>query len=401
MGYQIGDIIKNSKMSATIIDAFQKMSGSQKRYYYRLKCLKCNCEFERDKYTAEKKEIGCPICSNRKIVPGINDITTTDPWMIPYFQGGIEEAKLYCSGSQNMIYAKCPKCGRIKNTPMQICDLKRYGGFQCVCHDGKSFPNKFIYGLAEELKRAGQIVKFKDEFKLDNKLYDMCFINEKILVEMDSGLNHGNTIQKHKPNKFIPVKTFLNDIEKDKIAETNGYEIIRIDCYKSEFDYIKRNVIESRLNSIFDLNVIDWNQVLELCMINLIEEICNYKKEHEDMSAAQIAPLFGVSDVTVRKYLKMGNSLGWCIYDPKIEWQNYLSRRTYYNAISVYVEPDDEEEEPRFYSSLQELESNSLKDLGKKIYSETLNDNKIKEKGFCYIEGYNIYIAKGEKDNGV
>lgn len=397
-----GDIITNSKMSAEIVDVLKsRMYRGQKTTFYKLKCLKCGCDFERDKYTAEKKDVGCPICSNRKIVPGVNDIGTTDPWMVPYFQGGIEEARLYSSGSTHSIYPKCPKCGRIKNTPMNICDLKRYKGFQCVCHDGKTFPNKFIYGLAEELKRTHQIKGFKEEFKLDNKFYDMCFLDECILVEMDSGLNHGSIIQKHKPNKFIPAKTFVNDMQKDDIAKTNNYKIIRVDCYKSEFDYIKKNVLESDLNLLFDLNIINWENILELCSTNIIESVCKYKKENPDASPAQIAPLFGLSDVSVRKYLKIGSTLGWCVYSPEIEWNNYLGRRTYYNAISVYVDPDDDEEEPRFYSSITQMEKNSERDYGIKICRDSLNSKDIKEKGVTSIDGYDIYLVKGDSKYGV
>lgn len=402
MEYHIGDVIKNTKMSAEIIDILEpRMYRGNKTIFYKLKCLKCNCDFERDKYTAEKRDVGCPICSNRKIVPGVNDIATTDPWMVEYFQGGVEEAQLYCSGSQHSIYPKCPVCGRIKNTPMNICDIKRYKGFQCVCHDGKSFPNKFIYGLAEELKRTNQIDVFKEEYKIDDKFYDMCFINEKILVEMDSGLNHGNVIKKHKPNKFIPAKTFVNDMCKDEIAQNNNYRIIRIDCYKSEFDYIKENILKSELQTFFNLDIVNWNHVLELCSSNLIKDVCDYKNNHPEASATQIAPLFGLSDVSVRKYLKMGNTLGWCKYDSKNEWNNYLNRRTYYNAIPVYVDPDDCEEEPRFYSSMEELERNSEKDYGIKIYRDTLVNNKIKEKGMVSIYGYDIYLVKGDTDDGV
>lgn len=397
MEYKVGDVISNTKMSAQIVDILntRKYRG-QNTIFYKLKCLTCGCEFERDKYTAEKREVGCPICTNRKIVPGVNDISTTDPWMVPFFQGGIEEAQKYCSGSSKSIYLKCPVCGRVKNTKMNICDLKRYGGFQCVCHDGKTFPNKFIYGIAEELKRTNQIKEFKEEFKIDGKFYDMCFINEMILVEMDSGLNHGKIIQKHKPNKFIPVTTFLNDTKKDEIAKDNDYSIIRIDCYKSEFEYIKENIINSELSNIFDLKIINWNNVLKLCTTNLIEEVSNYKREHPEALAVEIAPLFGLSDVTVRKYLKMGASLGWCVFDHDIEVNNYIKKMkgNRPNEIPVLVDPDDEDFEPKFYDSLEDLENNSITDFGEKIWADTIRNNYNEKRGCSSISGYDIYFIK-------
>lgn len=47
---------------------------------------------------------GCPVFANQRCVEGYNDITTTDPWMIPYFQGGYDETKQYMSMSGKTIY---------------------------------------------------------------------------------------------------------------------------------------------------------------------------------------------------------------------------------------------------------------------------------------------------------
>lgn len=281
---------------------------------------------------------------------------------------------------------------------MCIRDMRNYHGFQCICHDGKTFPNKFIYGLAEELKRTGQIKNFKDEFKIDGKFYDMCFNDENVLIEMDSGINHGNVIQKHKPNEFIPVKVFVNDMKKDEIAKSNNYKIIRIDCFKSEFDYIKNNIEESELSTLFDLSIIEWNNVLKLCTTNLIKEVCNYKKEHPDASVSEIVPLFNLSDVSIRKYLKMGNSLGWCIFDPEIERRNYLKRRKEYNAIPILVKSN---EDSKYYKSMNELERNSEKDFGIKITRDKIVSNGIKKKGVVSIGNLKVYIAKGENIDGI
>ena len=58
---------------------------------------------------------GCACCHSLVVVPGINDIPTTDPWMISYFQGGYDEAKRYTHGSEQKIHPVCPECGRIKD----------------------------------------------------------------------------------------------------------------------------------------------------------------------------------------------------------------------------------------------------------------------------------------------
>lgn len=114
--------------------------------YYYVKCLKCGATFYKPFFL---RQTGCPVCSNIKVVQGINDIPTTNPEMIKYFQGGVEEAKLYHSGSTQKIYPKCPECGRIHNKLVSITNLKLYG-FQCICSDGISYPEKFVINLLDQ-----------------------------------------------------------------------------------------------------------------------------------------------------------------------------------------------------------------------------------------------------------
>lgn len=384
-------------MTATVLK-----TGNRKEYgntvveFYTLKCQKCGYEFERDSYTTESRDVGCPCCTNKAVVAGINDVSTTDPWMVKFFQGGVKEAELYTSGSVKKIYPVCPDCGRVRDKPMAICELKRYHGFQCVCSDGKTFPNKFIYGVAEELLRLGQIERFKSEYGLDNKAYDMCFMDEGILVEMDSGVNHGHVNLKHK-KKPIPSAEFRNDLHKDQIAEDNNFNLIRIDCYKSEFDFIKQNVMESELAKIFDLSVIEWNNVLELCTTNLVKKVCEYKAQHQNDRVVEIAEKFGLSDVTTRKYLRMGSELGWCVFDPQSDYEHYLSEHVTYNARPVFVDTDDDPDDEWYisktYKSLSEMDRNSKDDFGVHICRETILRDGFYETGYNNrYDGINIYL---------
>ena len=50
-----------------------------------------------------------------------------------------------------------------------------------------------------------------------------------------------------------------------------------------------------------------------------IKEICDYKKEHTELSVADLAKEFGMNKSTITKYLKQGTELGWCKYDAKEE----------------------------------------------------------------------------------
>lgn len=86
----------------------------------------------------------CPVCSNRKVVLGVNDIATTRPDLIKYFKNK-EEAYRYVSGSDKIIDIICPKCGY--EDQVRIGNLSRFG-FACNgCHEikygRKRVPHKY------------------------------------------------------------------------------------------------------------------------------------------------------------------------------------------------------------------------------------------------------------------
>ena len=56
---------------------------------------------------------GCNCCSGKKVVKGINDIATTDPWMIPYFKNE-EDVYTHSSCSGKVADVICPICNKEK-----------------------------------------------------------------------------------------------------------------------------------------------------------------------------------------------------------------------------------------------------------------------------------------------
>lgn len=61
---------------------------------------------------------GCSVCSRKKWVQGYTDIPSVAPWMVDYFQGGYDEAKMYTVSSTQKIKPMCPICGRIKKVKL-------------------------------------------------------------------------------------------------------------------------------------------------------------------------------------------------------------------------------------------------------------------------------------------
>ena len=164
--YDIGDTLttKYSTIVITNRKYEKKKHGNtivnEKLYQY--KCLKCgfdcgenykNGTFYHDCWSLENDLLyngsGCALCCDnpQRTVVGINDIPTTAPWMISYFQGGKDEAKKYTKSSSQEIYPKCPHCGKIKSSKMKINTIYAMNGIGCDCGDGVSFPEKYLSNL--------------------------------------------------------------------------------------------------------------------------------------------------------------------------------------------------------------------------------------------------------------
>ena len=119
------------------------------------------------------------------------------------------------------------------------------------------------------------------------------------------------------------------DNYKDKLAKEHGLKVIRIDCdyynIKNRFDYIKNNIINSKLNEIFNLNDINWYEIDKKSENNKVKIVCEYKNQNENLTSKDIGDKLKLNRSTVIKYLKKGNELGWCNYDPKEEMRKSAS----------------------------------------------------------------------------
>lgn len=330
--YDIGEVINTEKASITIIDRFmiEKPNDNKsvnptsdiiKKYKYR--CNKCGYEDIRIESTM--LTYGCNACGivPRKLVVGINDIPTTDPWMIPYFPNGYEEACKYTAKSTKKVFLKCPDCGKISKTKKSIQGLHRLRNLHCDCQDNISYPNKFSYEFLRQLPVTNVIHEWNPDW-LKPYFYDNYFeYNGKAYVlEMDGALGHGNRIFNNYHDK--DVDGLKKDILKDTLSKEHNVEVIRIDSKSSDLEYIKNNIINSVLNDIFDLSHIDWNKCDEFAIKNIIKVICEDKSNNPKMTTNEIVMKYGIGRMTIYKYLALGNKHGWCNYNPN--WsKGYIS----------------------------------------------------------------------------
>lgn len=107
-------------------------------------------------------------------------------------------------------------------------------------------------------------------------------------------------------------------IIKIKWQKKNGINVIRINCFKSEWNFIKNNIMNSNLPNLlgFKEEDIDWIKCHELACKNLVKVVCDYWNNGIN-NTSEIMKILKISRGTVIKYLKQGVDIGWCNYDVK------------------------------------------------------------------------------------
>lgn len=365
--YQIGQVLKDGKRDLVIIDKKikKRKSSERKDRWYMYKCNKCTAELWKVEDSLVKG-VGCACCclNPQRVVKGINDISTTNPWMIKYFVD-INDAYIHTYCSSKKILMKCPNCGGIEYK--KISTMHSFG-YSCLkCSDGISFGEKFIYNLLVRLN-----LDFVKEYtpkwdRLGNRRYDFYFNynNNKYIIEIH-GLQHYENANR--------IWTALedeqqNDKLKKELAINNGIKennYIIIDCRFSELEFIKRNIINSELNNIFNLDNVDWIKIHKNSQKSILYTICDYKNEH-DFTSSKIASLLKLDKTTIIKYLKTGTLLGLCDYDSKKEAEKTLFKTGRIGSNSKPVEIFKDEQSLGIFLSCTELERQSEKLLNTKL----------------------------------
>lgn len=334
--YSIGQNIKDKKRNLVILEKEIR----QKKYkngrvvnekWYKCLCKKCGwgqCWIEEN----HLKDKGCACCSNKICIRGINDIATIRPDLLPYFTN-IEEAYNHTTGSGEKTLFKCPNCGLEKELSFNY--LCKYG-FSCNnCLQVISYPNKFMREFCRQLLQEKQIKNYECEKRIKNKVYDIIItmLNDETLIIENHGEQHGkwckkgelilikngNSFYKTLKSKDYDIK---NDIYKCRMAYEEGIDnYIQLNCSRSELLFMKKSILSSQLNYIFDLTKIDWLKCEEYCNGNITKEICDLynklKSElNREISPNELIKEYGLFYKTTFVYntLIRGNLLGWCKY---------------------------------------------------------------------------------------
>jgi len=218
-------------------------------------------------------------------------------------------------GANKKLKWQCLDCN---NTFKRLWDSIQQGNVNCpFCNDKISYPEKFGMSLFNQLKGMYKIDYYEYQYSPDwikPKRYDFYFEldNKGYIVEMDGKLGHGNnnplTGQSAKESQVL-------DNYKNKKAMEYKIEVIRINCEKSEIEYIKNNIFKSKISELFNLSNIDWLKCHQYACNSLVKEVCDLWNSGIK-NPKEIGEIIKINRTTSTKYLKQGTKLGWCNYNP-------------------------------------------------------------------------------------
>ena len=311
---EVGQCIKDGRRDLIIIDReyrnkikTDKKCKSRKTVlkekWYKYHCNKCENEDWAIESNILSNNRGCNVCSSKKIT-SYNCLLNKKPELFNYIKNK-EEGYKVSYNSRKMIKCKCPNCGFEK----EIYVYSLYSeGFKCnICSDNITYPEKVIINLFKllKIKYIHQYSNVNDRW-CERKRYDFYFkLNDEEYIIETHGIQHYKEI---KYFKTTLKEVQYNDKYKKDLAIKNGIKpenYIVIDCRKSEINFIKQNIINSKLNEIFDLNNIDWLEIDRLSQKSMYFEVYKYYLNNKDMKIIDISKHFNLERHKVSKLIKL------------------------------------------------------------------------------------------------
>mgnify|MGYP000879902175 CR=1 FL=1 len=316
--YNVGNIIKTNTGKLKILKQIRiKYNNEKTEKGYKYKCLNCN-NIGTILEAQLKNKTGCNVCcsSPKKALKNYNDMWTTNPELASLLANP-EDGYKYTENSHQKLDWKCPNCGDIiKNK--EIASINRNGLSCPKCGDGISYPEKFMYNVLEQLNINFIYQLTKTTFNwCDKYKYDFYMSEYNIIIETN-GKGHyeegfgrcgGRTLKEEQEN----------DKFKKELALQNGIKpenYVVIDCRESTLEWIKKYILSSKLNELFDLSKIDWLKCHKFACSSLVKKACDLWNSGI-CSTTKIGKTLNLCQAVIIKYLKQGAKLGWCDYDVK------------------------------------------------------------------------------------
>lgn len=247
---------------------------------------------------------GCPYCAGQRVLVGFNDLWTTHP-TIARMLTDPNDGYLYSKGTEKKLNFTCPDCGYVsQHTIHNVIN----NGLSCPqCSDGVSFANKFMLNMLDQLR-----IDFECEYSIGDQdyRYDFFLTSYNIIIEMHGKQHYTGWNDKRSLSE-------IQRIDKKKMNYALQHQIskyIVIDSAISDIDYISKNIIQSELNGIFDLSIVDWQTCLFYASSSMVKQTADLY--NMGYSSTEISQQLHVSMTTVWKWLNTASKLNMCVYQP-------------------------------------------------------------------------------------
>lgn len=241
-------------------------------------------------------KVGYPfnIYDSTQIIVGVNDMWTTHPEIAKLLKDPNDGYK-YKYGTSQVLCFICPICGsELFYRPVNLFNL--HGQIRCkLCLDTISYPEKTMICLLLQLG-----IDFVHQYS--KKYCDWCnrFIYDFYIPSLNTIIEtHG---EQHYTNSIRGRKIENHDTTKRDLAIQNGIShYIEINCSKSEFDYIRNNILNSNLQDIINLSVIDWDKCFNDSLKPIIFSIIS--DWNNGLSIKELANKYKLNKETIRRKL--------------------------------------------------------------------------------------------------
>lgn len=269
----------------------------------------------------------CPYCKHRIVFVGETDMWTTRPDMAKMLKNPEDGYKYFATGGQKVDWI-CPCCNSVIKDKV-INNVNMFGLSCPNCSDGISFGEKFVHELLTQLKVDFIYDRITAWSK--NKRYDFYIPTMKMIIEIH-GIQHYERSFVNCSDNARDARTLeeekQNDCYKKTLALHNGIEhYIQLDCRISDFDHIKQSILNSELNILLDLSIIDWNKCFK-STFNSNVIICSDLWNSGMKSTKDIANYIGFNISSVILYLKRAAKIGLCNYE-----LNYKKNKSRYKKV--------------------------------------------------------------------
>lgn len=401
MEFEIGDRIKDEKRDITII----AKNRIKNKLSYKYRCNICDYDcggsykdgIWQDEYWINgnhltTNKVGCSCCQGRAVIPCKNNVGFTAPETAQFIRNENDKLR-YTKTSKKTVEFECPFCHSIFYKSI---GNVYYEGFFCpFCSGNMSLGERIMYWLLTNIN-----IDFIKEYSSGNSnwtgkyRYDF-YIEPNIVIEV-MGIQHYK-------NTFISLsRTFeeeqQNDKEKEQLAKTNGIiEYIKIDASKTDFDFIKNNILNSRIAELFDLSNVDWKLIKEKSLYSsIIKEICNYWNNNSNITTGELKNKYHLSYSAIQRYLKLGDNLGWCKYDTK----NYRKRNIYNDDTVNTSKPIKCIENNKYFKSIGLCSRKSIDAFGIQLNESSIRS--VLQGKYSHHRNYHFeYITKQDFNKAI